>query len=100
MLLTSVRTLHSRIPKGARSWKRRSTSSSARSLLDLLRVVRQGVRAGVDSYSLKDIQKLFFERRAEVSSGNEAVIEFERWLDDVTPAPDVMGIMLLYVHPR
>jgi predicted RecB family nuclease len=50
--------------------------------VDLLQVVRQGIRAGVDSYSLKDIERLFFERRAEVSSGNEAVIEFERWLDD------------------
>src|SRR5947207_351695 len=51
-------------------------------LVDLLQVVRQGMRAGVDSYSLKDVEKLFFTRRAEVSSGNEAVIEFERWLDD------------------
>jgi predicted RecB family nuclease len=50
--------------------------------VDLLQVVRQGMRAGVDSYSLKDIEKLFFTRKAEVSSGNEAVIEFERWLDD------------------
>jgi predicted RecB family nuclease len=50
--------------------------------VDLLQVVRQGMRAGVDFYSLKDVEKLFFTRRAEVSSGNEAVIEFERWLDD------------------
>ena len=50
--------------------------------VDLLQVVRQGLRAGVESYSLKDVEKLFFTRTAEVSSGNEAVIEFERWLDD------------------
>ena len=54
--------------------------------VDLLQVVRQGMRAGVESYSLKDIEKLFFTREAEVSSGNEAVIEFERWLDDRDPA--------------
>ena len=54
--------------------------------VDLLQVVRQGMRAGVESYSLKDVEKLFFTRRAEVSSGNEAVIEFERWLDDSDPA--------------
>ena len=54
--------------------------------VDLLQVVRQGMRAGVESYSLKDVEKLFFTRRAEVSSGNEAVIEFERWLDDRDPA--------------
>ena len=51
-------------------------------LVDLLQVVRQSLRAGVESYSLKDVEKLFFTRKAEVSSGNEAVIEFERWLDD------------------
>ena len=51
-------------------------------LVDLLQVVRQSMRAGMESYSLKDVEKLFFTRRAEVSSGNEAVIEFERWLDD------------------
>jgi predicted RecB family nuclease len=50
--------------------------------VDLLQVVRQGMRAGVETYSLKDVEKLFFSRQAEVSSGNEAVIEFERWLDD------------------
>jgi predicted RecB family nuclease len=50
--------------------------------VDLLQVVRQSLRAGVESYSLKDVEKLFFTREAEVSSGNEAVIEFERWLDD------------------
>jgi len=50
--------------------------------VDLLQVVRQCLRAGVESYGLKDVEKLFFERKAEVGSGNEAVIEFERWLDD------------------
>lgn len=53
-----------------------------RVLVDLLQVVRQSLRAGVESYGLKDIEKLFFERTADVGSGNEAVIEFERWLDD------------------
>jgi uncharacterized protein len=55
-------------------------------LVDLLQVVRQALRAGVESYSLKEIEKLFFIRHAEVSSGNEAMIEFERWLDDHDPA--------------
>lgn len=50
--------------------------------VDLLQAVRQGLRAGVESYSLKEVEKLFFTRQAEVSSGNEAMIEFERWLDD------------------
>src|SRR5205814_8828967 len=50
--------------------------------VDLLQVVRQSLRAGMESYSLKDVEKMFFTRSADVSSGNEAVIEFERWLDD------------------
>ena len=54
--------------------------------VDLLQVVRQGMRAGVESYSLKESRSSFFTRQAEVSSGNEAVIEFERWLDDRDPA--------------
>jgi uncharacterized protein len=51
-------------------------------LVDLYQVARQAVRAGVESYSLKEIEKLFFERNAEIGSGNEAMIEFERWLED------------------
>jgi predicted RecB family nuclease len=51
-------------------------------LVDLLQVVRQGLRAGVESYGLKEIEQFFFTREAHVGSGNEAVIEFERWLDD------------------
>ena len=31
-------------------------------LVDLLQVVRQGLRAGVESYSLKEIEKFFFTR--------------------------------------
>jgi predicted RecB family nuclease len=55
-------------------------------LVDLLQVVRQGLRAGVESYGLKEIEQFFFTRGADVGSGNEAVIEFERWLDDHDPA--------------
>jgi len=39
--------------------------------VDLLQVVRRGVRAGVESYSLKDAEKFFFTRLAEISSGKE-----------------------------
>ena len=51
-------------------------------LVDLYQVVRQAMRAGMESYSLKEIEKFFFARVAEVGSGNEAVLEFERWLAD------------------
>ena len=51
-------------------------------LVDLLQVVRQGLRAGVPSYSLKDIEQFFFTRHADVKSGNDAVISFERYLEN------------------
>ncbi len=51
-------------------------------LVDLYRVVRQGLRASLASYSIKDVEKLYeFERRAEVSGGSESVNAFEQWLE-------------------
>ena len=38
-------------------------------LVDLFRVVRQGLRAGVRSYSLKEIEQFFFTRTADVEVG-------------------------------
>src|SRR5262249_30248263 len=51
-------------------------------LVDLHQVVRQAIRIGVASYSLKEVERLFFERSAQIGSGNEAMIEFEHWLED------------------
>jgi uncharacterized protein len=51
-------------------------------LVDLYQVVRQGLRAGVPSYSLKEIEQFFFARAARVRSGNDAVLSFERYLAD------------------
>jgi predicted RecB family nuclease len=51
-------------------------------LVDLYQVVRQGLRAGVPSYSLKEIEQFFFTRHADVKSGNDAVLSFERYLED------------------
>ena len=51
-------------------------------LVDLYRVVRQSLRAGVTSYSIKEIEKLYgFERTAEVAGGDESVVLFEQWLE-------------------
>ena len=50
--------------------------------VDLLAVVRQGLRAGVESYSLKEIEALAaFERCADVRSGTRAVLAYEEWMD-------------------
>ena len=51
-------------------------------LVDLYRVVKQALRAGVTSYSIKEIEKLYgFERTAEVVGGDESVVLFEQWLE-------------------
>jgi predicted RecB family nuclease len=51
-------------------------------LVDLYRVVKQSLRAGVTSYSIKEIEKIYgFVRTAEVSGGDESVVLFEEWLE-------------------
>ena len=49
--------------------------------VNLHTVVRQGLRAGVESYSLKEVEALVpYERRAEVRSGIGAVLAYENWM--------------------
>jgi uncharacterized protein len=51
-------------------------------LVDLYRVVKQALRAGVTSYSIKEIEKLYgFVRTAAVAGGDESVVLFEQWLE-------------------
>ena len=50
-------------------------------LVNLHTVVRQGLRAGVESYSLKEVESLVpYERRADVRSGMGAVLAYEEWM--------------------
>jgi uncharacterized protein len=54
--------------------------------VDLYGVVRQGLRAGVSSYSLKDVEALAgFSRLAEVRSGTSAVLAYEAWMASQAP---------------
>ena len=51
-------------------------------MVDLLTVVRQAMRVGVESYSLKRIEHLAgFRREAEMGSGADAVLGYERWVE-------------------
>ncbi len=51
-------------------------------LVDLYRVVKQSLRASLESYSIKAVEKLYgFERTADVSGGDESVVRFEEWLE-------------------
>ena len=51
-------------------------------LVDLYRIVKQSLRASLESYSIKAVEKLYgFERTADVSGGDESVVRFEDWLE-------------------
>jgi uncharacterized protein len=50
-------------------------------MVNLHTVVRQGLRAGVESYSLKEVEALVpYSRRAEVRNGIGAVLAYEQWM--------------------
>ena len=52
-------------------------------LVDLLNVVRQGVRASVESYSLKQIEKFYMPaREGPVTEAGFSVVAFETWLQE------------------
>ena len=52
-------------------------------LVDLLNVVRQGVRASVESYSLKQIEKFYMPtREGPVTEAGFSVVAFESWLKE------------------
>ncbi|CAN5572495.1 TM0106 family RecB-like putative nuclease [soil metagenome] len=50
-------------------------------LVDLFGVVRQGLRASVESYSIKRLEPLYdFKREVELRDAGSSIAEFERWL--------------------
>ena len=52
-------------------------------LVDLLTVVRQGVRASVESYSLKQVEKFYMPvREGPVTDAGFSVVAFETWLKE------------------
>lgn len=50
-------------------------------MVDLYRVVRQGMRVGQPSYSIKKLE-FYYEQRARegTKAGDDSIVEFERWL--------------------
>jgi uncharacterized protein len=49
--------------------------------VDLLRVVRNGLRASRPGYGLKELETfLDFERRAEIRDGGASIVAFEAWM--------------------
>ena len=52
-------------------------------LVDLYQVVRQGLRASVGSYSLKQVEHFYLgERQGPITRAGFSVVEYERWLGD------------------
>ena len=60
-------------------------------LVDLFRAVRQGLRASVESYSIKKIEALYdFTRQEGLRDAGSSIVEFEEWLqlgDGIGPPP-------------
>src|SRR6185295_17620342 len=51
-------------------------------LVDLLRAVRQGLRASVESYSVKKIEPFYgFERSIDLRDAGSSIVAFEQWLE-------------------
>ena len=50
--------------------------------VDLFRAVRQGLRASVESYSIKRLEPLYgFERTVDLRDAGSSIVEFETWLE-------------------
>ena len=51
-------------------------------LVDLYQVVRQGLLASVESYSIKKLEPFYdFTRSIELRAANDSIVEFERWME-------------------
>ena len=64
--------------------------------VDLFRVVRQGLRASVESYSLKRMEPFYqFERQVVLRDANRALATFEAWLQLGGSAEDGKALLEL-----
>jgi predicted RecB family nuclease len=51
-------------------------------LIDLFRAVRQGVRASVESYSIKQVEAIYgFSREIDLRDAGSSIVAFEAWLE-------------------
>lgn len=55
-------------------------------LVDLYRVVRQSIRVGTESYSIKKLEPLYMPARDDaITDAGSSIVEFERWLETNEP---------------
>ena len=51
-------------------------------MVDLLRAVRQSLRASVESYSIKKLEAFYgFEREIDLRDAGSSIVAFEQWLE-------------------
>ena len=69
-------------------------------LVDLFRAVRQGVRASVESYSIKRLEPLYdFVREVSLRDAGSSIVAFEEWLqlgDGDRPSSDILDAIAAY----
>ncbi|HEX6655170.1 MAG TPA: TM0106 family RecB-like putative nuclease [Candidatus Limnocylindria bacterium] len=69
-------------------------------LVDLFRAVRQGIRASVESYSIKKIEALYgFKREIDLRDAGSSIVAFEEWLElgeGDRPDSDILGRIEAY----
>lgn len=62
--------------------------------VDLYHVVRQGVRASVESYSIKKLEPLYgYHREVDLRDAGSSIAAFETWLELGGDVPDDPGIL-------
>ncbi len=67
-----------------------------RVLVDLYRVVRQGIRASVESYSIKRLEPLYgLTREVALKDAGSSIVEFETWLGRGATAEGLVGDAIL-----
>jgi uncharacterized protein len=58
-----------------------------RKMVDLYKVVREGIRVSEPRYSLKNIEKFYMEcREGEVKSAGASIVYYERWKESKEPS--------------
>jgi uncharacterized protein len=57
----------------------------AKSFIDLYKVVSQGLRLSHERYGLKQVETFFFEREADLTSGDDSIVLYEDWLERRDP---------------
>jgi predicted RecB family nuclease len=54
--------------------------------VDLFRIVRQGLRIGESSYSIKTVERLYRPKRAtKVATAGDSIVQYSRWIESDEP---------------